>query len=150
MLRTILCVAMLLGLLVPAMAFQAVETEKATKTEAKKAGAKTDAKAATKRETKGRLPANYSKVVDDAQRSKIYGIQSDFNARIDALEAQLKELTDQRDAAIRAVLTDEQQKRLDELVEESKSKRAGKSAAKKSDTDPKTDEAPAKSVKGAK
>lgn len=71
---------------------------------------------------KGRLPPYYSKVVNDAQRQQIYGIQAAYAARKEALEKELGELTSRRDAEIRAVLTPFQQQKLDGLVTAARAK----------------------------
>jgi hypothetical protein len=78
----------------------------------------------------GRLPSHFGKLVDKTQREKIYEIQTKYAEKIEDLQEQLKELMLQRDAEIRAVLTAEQQKKLDELIATVKSKsKAGKKAA---------------------
>jgi hypothetical protein len=77
--------------------------------------AKPAAKAATK--PRGRLPAYYGQVVSKEQREKIYSVQQSYAERIAALEAQLKELQEKMNGEIRAVLTAEQQKKIDELTE---------------------------------
>ena len=69
-----------------------------------------------------RLPNHYSKLVDDSQRKKIYAIQSKYAEQIETLQEQLKELMLERDAEIRAVLSAEQQKKLDELLSAVKSR----------------------------
>jgi hypothetical protein len=74
---------------------------------------------------KGRLPPNFAKLVSDAQKKKIYLIESDYAPRVKALRDQLRALTAQEDQEIRAVLTPEQLKKLDELTAESKAKRNG-------------------------
>jgi Spy/CpxP family protein refolding chaperone len=95
---------------------------------------KVDKKAAGRKEVKGRLPAHYSKIVDDAQRDRIYRIQAKYSARIEALQAQLDTLQAERDAEIRAVLTPEQQDQLDTLVTDAKAARAEKAAQKTKET----------------
>jgi hypothetical protein len=84
-----------------------------------------------KGDVKGRLPAYYGQIVDDAQRQRIYQIQSTYNPQIEALQAEIVALTDKRDAEIRAVLSPEQQQRLDILVNGAKTARAAKAAQKK-------------------
>jgi hypothetical protein len=80
-----------------------------------------------KKDFKGRLPRNFAKLVSDAQKKKIYLIESDYAPKVKALRDQLSALTAQEDQEIRAVLTPEQLKKLDELTAESKAKRnAGK------------------------
>jgi len=87
---------------------------------------------------KGRLPAYYKDIVDAKQKDKIYSIQAEFNAKIDALEDQLKKLTDERDAAVENVLSPEQKEKLKKAREEAAAKK------RKKTTDEKTaDEKPA-------
>src|SRR4051794_18180560 len=57
---------------------------------------------------KGRLPAYYKDIVDAKQKDQIYAIQADYNTKIDALEAQIKKLTADRDAAVENVLSADQ------------------------------------------
>lgn len=85
-------------------------------------------KAAKREAQRGHLPPYYRDVVDDKQRETIYGIQQQYTSKIDALKAQLKTLTDERDAKVAAVLTPAQQKKIAELQAEAKKKRPAKSA----------------------
>jgi len=59
-------------------------------------------------EPRGGLPNYYSRVVTEQQRKTIYGIQATYEARIDALLAQIEELEKERDAEVEKVLTPEQ------------------------------------------
>jgi hypothetical protein len=102
--------------------------EPATKGAAKKAAA-ADKAETTEGALKGRLPANYAKLVDATQRQKIYAIQAQYLKEIDDLKKKLLDLEAKRDAEIRAVLTEKQQKELDSLVGDT-SKAKGKKAAK--------------------
>jgi Spy/CpxP family protein refolding chaperone len=70
------------------------------------------------------LPKHYAKVVTEAQRAKIYTIQDEYDPKIDALAAQLKALKAQREEKIKAVLTPEQQKEVDEAAAKAKKKSA--------------------------
>ena len=88
--------------------------EPATKATTKKAAA--DKAEPAEGALKGRLPANYSKIVDANQRQKIYAIQAEYVKEIDALKKKLIDLEAKRDAEIRAVLTEKQQKELDALT----------------------------------
>jgi Spy/CpxP family protein refolding chaperone len=107
-------VGLSLALLMP-LALSGIESVRAQDTKSKKAEAKEKAPA------KGRLPQYYSKAdVDDKQRDTIYKIQADYEAQIDKLTAELTALKAKRDAEIRAVLTKEQQKKLDAAIEEAK------------------------------
>lgn len=76
---------------------------------------------------RGRLPAYYARVVSGDQRDKIYAIQQSYEAKIADLQAQLKALTDKRDAEVAAVLTADQKAKVDQLAADAKSKRAQKS-----------------------
>jgi hypothetical protein len=78
--------------------------------------------------TKGRLPANYGKLVDEAQRQRIYQIQSFYAPQIDDLKQQLDALIARRDAEIHAVLTPTQQRQLDMIVANGKGAKAKKEA----------------------
>ena len=93
--------------------------------------AKPAAAAAAKKPAKprGRLPAYYGEVVDAAQREKIYAIQQSYAERIAALQAQLKDLNEKMDAEVKAVLTPEQQKKLDELSAAAKARRQARTGA---------------------
>jgi Spy/CpxP family protein refolding chaperone len=96
---------------------------------------KSKAEAKTKAPAKGRLPQYYSKAdVDEKQKAEIYKIQADYEAQIDKLTAELTALKAKRDAEIRAVLTKEQQKKLDAAIEDAK-KGKEKPAAEKAAAD---------------
>lgn len=88
-----------------------------------------------------RLPPHYGKLVDQTQRTKIYEIQAKYAEKIEDLQEQLKEVMLQRDAEIRGVLTEEQQKKLDELLATVRGKmKAGKKSADDKEAAPKTGE----------
>lgn len=74
-----------------------------------------------------RLPPHYGGVVDDEQRAKIYKIQDEYQPKIEALEAQLKNLRKERDGKIEALLTPEQKQKIDAAKAQ---KKAGKEKAK--------------------
>jgi len=81
---------------------------------------KDDPKAAKKDEpagkVKGQLPPNYKKLgLTDAQVQDIYKIQAKYAAELAALKAKEDAVKATRDKEIRAVLTPEQKKRLEEL-----------------------------------
>jgi Spy/CpxP family protein refolding chaperone len=66
---------------------------------------------------KGTLPQNWGKLgLTDDQKQQIYKVQTKYNSEIDKLEAQIKDLKGQRDKEMRAVLTPEQKKRLEEIL----------------------------------
>lgn len=85
---------------------------------------------AARKETRGPLPANYGKLgLSDEQREKLYPIHEEYQAKIDALSAQIKQLQNERNAKFREHLTAGQKERLKELAAEDAAKRAA--AAKK-------------------
>jgi hypothetical protein len=66
---------------------------------------------------KGILPMNWGKLgLSDDQRQTIYRIQNKYNDEIDKLEAKIKELKGTRDKEMKAVLTAEQKKRLEDIL----------------------------------
>jgi Spy/CpxP family protein refolding chaperone len=66
---------------------------------------------------KGFLPMNWGKIgLTDNQKQEIYTIQGKYNAEIDKLEAKIRELKGARDKEMKAVLTPEQKKRLEEIL----------------------------------
>jgi hypothetical protein len=93
--------------------------------------AKARQKQAKQKQVKGRLPPYYAQIVDERQRQRIYQIQAGYGPKIDALQAELDALMAQRDAEIRAVLTPEQQQRLDARIGEAQAAKAEKKAAEK-------------------
>ena len=95
-----------------------------------------------RKKPRGRLPAYYKDVVDKQQREKIYAIQQEHKPQIDALKAQLAALMKERDEKIAAVLTPEQQKKVEQLRQEAKARRAAK--GKKPEAKGKQKTAPAK------
>lgn len=81
----------------------------------KKDDPKKDDPPATK--AKGMLPANWKKIgLSDEQVQKIYKVQGKYNEEIDKLEAKIKELKASRDKEMKAVLTDDQKKKLDDIL----------------------------------
>ena len=77
------------------------------------------------------MPAYYGKVVDKKQRQTIYKIQEEYAPKIAALKAQLAAIVKERNDQIAAVLTPEQQKKVDDLKAAAKAKRQKKESAKK-------------------
>jgi Spy/CpxP family protein refolding chaperone len=66
---------------------------------------------------RGQLPPNWGKLgLTEEQKQKIYQIQYKFNSEIARLEAQVKELRAKRDQEMRSVLTEEQKKRLEDIL----------------------------------
>ncbi len=116
-----------------------VQSEQADETSPKVTGqAPEESKPATPRKKpRGRLPNQYGQLgISEQQRTKIYELQSGFNAQIAKLRDQIDLLETQRNTEVRNVLTEDQQKRYDELVakaklkrEEARKKRAAKTAS---------------------
>jgi Spy/CpxP family protein refolding chaperone len=83
---------------------------------------KDDAKKVDKKDeppvkAKGVLPPNWKKIgLTDTQVQDIYKVQNKYNDEIDKLEAKIKELKTTRDKEMKAVLTPEQKKRLDDIL----------------------------------
>ncbi len=66
---------------------------------------------------KGVLPMNWGKLgLTDAQKQEVYTAQGKYNAEIDKLDAKIKELKATRDKEMKAVLTAEQKKRLEDIL----------------------------------
>jgi hypothetical protein len=88
----------------------------------------------TPTKVKGVLPAHFKKLgLSDDQTQKIYKIQANYNAKVDALAAQIKDLKTKEKQEVEDVLTDAQKARLKEL-------RSGETK----DKDPVKDKDPAK------
>jgi hypothetical protein len=89
---------------------------------------KAKAPAAARKVTR-RLPNNYGKLqLNDAQKETIYGLQTMYNSKIEALEEQIQMLKEQRDAEIEAVLTPAQKQALKALLTQSKTKKPAANA----------------------
>ena len=70
---------------------------------------------------KGRLPANYGKLnLTEPQKTKIYGLQAQYDDQLDALEKQIATLKGKRDQEVEAVLNGDQRKVLSSLVDAAK------------------------------
>jgi hypothetical protein len=96
----------------------------------KRDAAEAPGKEAKKAPAKGRLPAYYAQIVNEGQRQRIYQIQANYNPKIEALQAEIEALQTQRELEIRAVLSPEQQKRLDARIAEAQAKREAKAEKK--------------------
>lgn len=81
--------------------------------------------AAAEKKPGNRLPPYYRGVVDEKQRDAIYKIQEQYRSKIDDLKAQLAAAMKERDDKIVAVLTVEQQAKIQSLSAAAKAKRAG-------------------------
>lgn len=94
---------------------------------AKKAAAESKGNDGDDKVLKGRLPNYYGQLgIEFAQRQNIYRLQAEYDGRIDKLADEIAALKMERDTAIRAVLTDEQKKQYDQLVEKARQKRAAR------------------------
>jgi hypothetical protein len=71
-----------------------------------------------------RLPPYYSKVVDQQQREKIYVIQNEYRPKIAAARKALETLIKEQIEKTLAVLTPEQQKKVQDAAATAKKKRA--------------------------
>lgn len=66
---------------------------------------------------KGFLPQHWGKIgLADDQKQDIYKIQGKYSGEIDKLEAKIKEMKGTRDKEMKAVLTADQKKKLDEIL----------------------------------
>jgi len=66
---------------------------------------------------KGVLPANWKKIgLTEDQVQTIYKIQGKYNDEIDLLEAKIKELKTTKDKEMKAVLSADQKKKLEEIL----------------------------------
>lgn len=109
---------------------QGQQATKPAKDDKKPAAAKEDTPK-EKKAAKGQLPAYYGKVVTDAQKEKIYGIQAKYRTQLDSLEEQIDALKKKRDAEVEGVLDAEQLAK----VKAAKDEAAAAAAAKKKATD---------------
>lgn len=72
---------------------------------------------------RARLPMYFAKVVTPEQRARILEIQERVDKQVADLLAQVKLLSEQRDKEVRAVLTPEQQQKVDEMVADARKRR---------------------------
>ncbi len=90
----------------------------------------------------GRVPAYFAQIgLSKEQRAKVIDVQNSYSDKIDALRKQIAELEGKRDTDVRGVLTDEQKKKLDELVDAAKKKASESRSKGKSESANKPDEA---------
>lgn len=67
---------------------------------------------------KGQLPANWKKLgLAEDQVQKVYKVQNDYRAKIDALEEKIKQTKSEEKTEMMKVLTDAQKARLKEISE---------------------------------
>ncbi|MBA4031211.1 MAG: hypothetical protein C0478_10035 [Planctomyces sp.] len=80
---------------------------------------------ATTKEDSPRLPNNYGKLeLSGEQKDQVYAIQKKYEAQIESLEKQLKELKAKRDAELSGVLSASQKTKLKEIQATPKTKKA--------------------------
>lgn len=118
---------------------KAAETKPATQEGAKKEAAAEGEKKAAKK-VDNRVPPNFAKLdLTAAQREKLYAIDAEYDAQLEALKAQIKALSEKRDVDSEAVLTPAQKERLAQVRAESKKKTAERLEAKKKEAAAKTE-----------
>ncbi|MBX9624184.1 MAG: hypothetical protein K2X82_10280 [Gemmataceae bacterium] len=84
--------------------------------DAKKDDAKPGKKDEPAGKVKGTLPPNWGKIgLTDDQKQEVYKVQTKYNGEIEKLEGKIKELKTARDKEMRAVLTADQKKTLQDL-----------------------------------
>lgn len=82
-------------------------------------------KKADKGGAEGRVPAYYAQIgLSKEQRTKVLEVQASYAAKIDTLRKQIADMEAKRDVEVRATLTDDQKKKLDELTDAGKKKAA--------------------------
>jgi hypothetical protein len=68
-------------------------------------------------DSRGSLPQHWSKLgLSDEQKQKAYAIDTEYHAKIEALELQIKKLREQKGDELTKVLTGQQQARLQEIL----------------------------------
>ena len=89
---------------------------------------------------RGPLPFYYGKLgLDEGQKQKLYAIQDDYEARIDAVRKQIAQLRGEQDAKMQLLLTPGQKLRLDELRKAAAKKKA-EEEAQTAETEPRPPE----------
>ena len=78
------------------------------------------------------------------QRTKVLEVQASYAAKIDTLRKQIADMEAKRDVDVRATLTDDQKKKLDELTDAGKKKAAETRTKGKPAEGDKKDDAPKK------
>ena len=83
------------------------------------------AKEVVKKATRGPLPAQYGKLgLSDEAKDELYLIDDEYDAKIDVLAAEIKELQIERDTKMQEKLTEAQRAQLKALREAAAAKRA--------------------------
>lgn len=78
-----------------------------------------------------RMPSYFSQVVDAEQKSRVLAIEAEYAPRIEELQKQLEALKAERDAKARAVLSNDQRVRVDELISAALVKRKASAQARR-------------------
>jgi hypothetical protein len=103
--------AFLVGLLLVTGGLAGQEKSAANKSEPK------TIKKVTPSKGRQRLPAYWGQLgLSTEQRQKVYGVQAKYDAEIDKLEAQIKELKDKMGKERLDVLSADQKKKLDDII----------------------------------
>ena len=85
----------------------------------------TPAKAAAKKDSRGPLPAQYGKLgLSDETKDVLYLIDEEYDARIEVLAAEIKELQVERESKMQEKLTEAQRTQLKTLREAAAAKRS--------------------------
>lgn len=109
--------ALLLALFGALLVFSVVSAEQPPKKDDPKAKVVEPKRDDPPMTVKGILPMNWGKLgLTDDQKQTIYKIQGKYNEEINKLEAKIKELKSTRDKEMKAVLTPEQKKRLEDIL----------------------------------
>lgn len=82
--------------------------------------------------SKGRLPSFFGGVVNDEQAEEIRKIQAEYQAKIDPLQQQIRDLLAERDGKIEKTLTDAQKKEIAKVRSDRMEKRKSARKEKKS------------------
>lgn len=99
-----------------------------------------------KKASKGRLPPHFGKAgLSDAQRDKVYAIQTKYKADLDKLEEQLRTMRAQEMTEMEGVLTPEQKTKVEQFRAEAQKKRDEKKKTAEPDDD--DEEKPAAAAK---
>jgi len=78
----------------------------------------------TRKKPRGRLPNNYGKIgLSNEQKTEIYAVQAKYKAQLKELADKIAAIRSEQQKAIDSVLTEEQMKKLEEVLAASKKKR---------------------------
>jgi len=85
----------------------------------------------TRKAPRGRLPNHYGKLgLSKDQKTKIYGIQRTYRARLQDLQQQIEDLRQQETIEIQQALSDDQREQLVGLLKEAQERRAARRKAR--------------------